>query len=77
MITVDIEQIVPTENDLQFALVVRYGEGGAVRFARARIEDDVLDWKTLQDLGRWITRQVERHLDREADLLEAEDVPLF
>ena len=77
MITVDVETIVPTDSSLQFGLVIRYGEGGAVRFARARIEEDVLDWKTLQEMGRWITRQVERHLDRERDLDDDVQAPLF
>lgn len=78
MITVEIDRILPTESDLRFGLVIRYGEGGAVRFAQARLSDDSLDWETMQRLAAWIARQVNQHLDREAALEdEIEQMPLF
>lgn len=77
MITVEIDRIVPTSDALSFGLIVRYGKGGAVRFAQARLEDDVLDWKTLSALMEWLVRQTNRHLDRERELLEDEALPLF
>ena len=77
MITVEIDKIVPTSDRLSFGLVVRYGQGGAVRFAQAHIDDDVLDWKTLSALADWVVRQTNRHLDRERELEEDETLPLF
>lgn len=76
MLTVDIEKIVPTSDSLRFGLTVRYGENGPVRFCQARLDDDVLDWKTLTAVAAWINRQVERHLDREQDLEDDEMLPL-
>lgn len=76
MLTVDINQIVPTKDRLSLGLTVRYGEGGPVRFVQAHLDDDVLDWKTLSALTEWIVRQTNRHLDRERELLEDETLPL-
>lgn len=73
MITVSIDQIVPTKDRISFGLVIRYGEGGAVRFAQAHLDDDVLDWKTLTALMEWMVRQTNRHLDRERELLEDQE----
>jgi hypothetical protein len=77
MLTVHVEKIVPTRDSLRLGLVVRYGEGGPVRFAQAVIEDDVLDWSTLSALAEYVVRQTNRHLDRERELLEEEDAGLF
>lgn len=77
MISVDINKIVATKDELRFGLVVRYGDDGPVRFVVAKLEDDVLDWRTLSEVSGWITRQVNRHLDRERELLEEGEQPLF
>jgi len=75
MLTVEFSQIAASPNSLRVGLVVRYGDNGPVRFAQLVIDDDALDWQSLQDLMQYSVRQVNRHLDREREVLE--DNPLF
>lgn len=63
-----IDRIVVTSDAVFFGLIVRYGEGGPVRFAQVQLEDDVLDWTTLQGLTAYVVRQTNRYLDREREI---------
>lgn len=42
MIEVEVSQLVPSRSGLRFGFVVRYGEGGPVRFA-----DATLPWSAI------------------------------
>lgn len=43
MISVEVDQISPTKDGLRLGCVVRYGEGGPVRFVEAFLPYDVID----------------------------------
>ena len=75
MMQVDLNKIAVTSDGLFLGLVIRYGEGGPVRFAQVRIEDDVLDWQALSDLTSYLNRQISRHLDRERDVADFPTLP--
>nr|CRY93619.1 hypothetical protein [uncultured prokaryote] len=63
-----VDKVTATQDGLFLGLVVHYSENGPIRFARVELEDDVLDWQAMQNLTAYLARQVNRHLDREADL---------
>ena len=68
MLTVEFSQVAADSSSLRVGLVVRYGENGPVRFAQMVIDDDALDWESLQTLMQYAVRQVNRHLDREREI---------
>lgn len=72
---ITVDTIAPTSDSLWLGLRVEYSENGPVRFIKAQLDDDVLDWATMTALIGWLTRQTNRHLDRERELEEMD--PLF
>lgn len=76
MLEVSVNQIASTPT-LRIGLVVRYGDGGPVRFAVASIEDDVLDLATLRDLEAWVHRQRMRLVSLEERARDLGEDPLF
>jgi hypothetical protein len=71
---INIDRIAATKDCLAFGLVIRYADNGPVRFAQVQLDDDVLDWATLQGLAEYVVRQTNRHLDREREIQD--DLPL-
>jgi hypothetical protein len=45
MMTVEVDQIAPTKDGLSFGLIIRYGDGGPVRFAQAYLP--------YRNIARW------------------------
>lgn len=70
MLTVSVDQLVVTKGQVSLGLIVRYGENGPVRFARADLPMGLLSPHTLGlMLAEW---------DRENDRVpEPDDIPLF
>ena len=77
MLEVEITQIATYPTSLRFGCVVRYGQGGPVRFVSAYVDDSVLDNNTLVDLMSWCAHQANRALDAEREDLSELDAPLF
>lgn len=75
MLTVEIDRIVPSDSEIRFGCVVRYGQDGPVRFVQVRLGDEHLDWKTTAALMEYLTARVNRHLDQERDI--ADEPTLF
>lgn len=72
---ITVDKIAFSSDALFLGLVLRYSDNGPVRFAQVQLDDDVLDWKTLQDLTSYVVRQTNRHLDRERELQDEPTLP--
>ena len=72
---ISIDRIAATKDFLALGLVIRYSDNGPVRFAQVQLDDDVLDWETLQGLASYVVRQTNRHLDREREIVDQETLP--
>lgn len=70
MLTVEVEKLVVIKGDVSLGLIVRYGEGGPVRFVQARLP---LGLMTPHTLGL-IMAAWDSEMDREP---VGEDIPLF
>jgi len=70
MLTVEIQQVSVTKDDVVFGLVIRYGKDGPVRFAQARLSEEVLSPAVLSLVAGWATRQINRMLDAEPESTE-------
>jgi hypothetical protein len=67
MLKVEINQVSVTKDEVVFGLVIRYGENGPVRFAQAKLSDEVLSPAVLSLVAGWAVRQTNRLLDCEPD----------
>jgi len=70
MLTVEVDQVVVTKDEVSLGLIVRYGKEGPVRFARAVLPLGLMTPHTLGlMLAAW-----DREMNREP---VGEDIPLF
>ena len=77
MLEVEINQITTSPSSLRFGCVVRYGDGGPVRFVSAAVDDDVLDLETIRDLLDWLARLAKKIVDAEHQARDQGTDPLF
>lgn len=69
MLTVEVDTITATNSGIWLGCVVRYGEHGPVRFARAHVGIELLTPATMDDMARLFIVALDRFLEaeREAD----------
>ena len=72
MISVDVEKILPSPSGLVLGCIVRYGDGGPVRFVQATVPWAAFSKETRSEMLRAFDRLVDAWLDEEPD-----DAPLF
>jgi hypothetical protein len=74
-VKIEVQRMAATPDGFYIGLRLEYTKNGPVRFAQVAIEDDVMDWASLSACQVWLTRMVNKHLDRERELLEEEPLP--
>ena len=75
MLTVEFSQAAADHHSLRVGVVIRYGDGGPVRFAQIVIDEDALDWGSLDALLTFASQATNRYLDRERELDPEEPLP--
>lgn len=62
---VEVDQIAPSDHGLALGLVVRYGDGGPVRFVQAYVPVDLFDRECRAALLDQWDKMVARHIEQE------------
>jgi len=68
MLTVEFSQAAADNHSLRVGVVIRYGDNGPVRFAQVVIDEEALDWGSLDALLTFASQATNRYLDREREL---------
>lgn len=77
MLRVEFSQAAADDHSLRVGVVIRYGATGPVRFAQVVVDEDALDWDSLDALLSFASRATNRYLDREREAGQEEQDPLF
>jgi hypothetical protein len=65
VISIEVDKILPSQDGLLLGCVVRYGEGGPVRFCQAYVPINLFDAECRLALLRLWDEMVSRHISEE------------